>query len=285
MTPGPVKVGPVKVGITLPSFRDDPEIPIAVAVAAEAAGVDGVFAYDHLFRVAADGTNRPALECTTLLGAVAAETSRVALGTLVARATLRPPATLGVALDTVQRVSGGRLLAAIGAGDAESRVENESYGLGFGTQAERVAALDATVTELADRGYPVWVGGSAVHIGAVAARTDGWNRWGADPGRFASEAEQVRGLASAAGRDPGELTLSWGGLAVLDSTDERADAKAERLGAGAGTLVGGPQRLAEGLRTYADLGAEWVIIGPIDSSDPENASRLGELVVPLLRGL
>ena len=75
---------PVRVGITLPSFRDDPEIPIAVAVAAEEAGVDGVFAYDHLFRIAADGHLRPALECTTLLGAVAAETSRVALGTLVA---------------------------------------------------------------------------------------------------------------------------------------------------------------------------------------------------------
>ncbi len=275
----------MKVGITLPSFRDDPEIPIAVAVAAEAAGVDGVFAYDHLFRVAADGTKRPALECTTLLGAVAAETSEVALGTLVVRTTLRPPATLGVALDTVQRVSGGRLLAAIGAGDSESRAENESYGLGFGTQAERIASLDATVTELADRGYPVWVGGSAAHIGALAARSDGWNRWGADPTTFASEAEQVRGLAAAAGRDPDELTFSWGGLVVLGVTDEQADAKAERLGAGSGVIVGGPQRVAEGLRTYAELGAEWVIIGPIDSSDPENATRLGELVAPALRGL
>jgi alkanesulfonate monooxygenase SsuD/methylene tetrahydromethanopterin reductase-like flavin-dependent oxidoreductase (luciferase family) len=270
----------VKVGITLPSFRDDPEIPIAVAVAAEAAGVDGVFAYDHLFRVAADGRMRPALECTTLLGAVAAETSRVALGTLVARATLRPPATLAVALDTIQRVSGGRLVAAIGAGDSESRVENESYGLGFGGQAERVAALDATVTTLGGRGYPVWVGGSAAHIGEVAAHTDGWNRWGADPTRFASEAERVRSLAAAAGRDPDALTLSWGGLVVLDTTDERADEKASRLGAGASVLVGGPQRVADRLRAYADLGAEWVIIGPIDSSDPENASRLGDLVIP-----
>ncbi|MGZ8765878.1 MAG: LLM class flavin-dependent oxidoreductase, partial [Acidimicrobiia bacterium] len=128
--------GEVKIGITLPSFRDDPEIAIAVAVAAERAGVNGVFAYDHLFRVAADGRMRPALECTTLLGAVAAETSRISLGTLVARATLRAPATLAVALDTIQRVSGGRLLAAIGAGDSESRPENESYGLGFGTRAE-----------------------------------------------------------------------------------------------------------------------------------------------------
>jgi len=274
----------VKVGITLPSFRDDPEIPIAVAVAAEAAGVDGVFAYDHLFRVARDGRMRPALECTTLLGAVAAETSSVALGTLVARATLRPPATLAVALDTIQRVSGGRLLAAVGAGDAESRAENESYGLGFGTRAERVAALDATVTTLTGRGYPVWVGGSASIIGDVAARSDGWNRWGDDPSTFAAGAERVRGLAAGAGRDPDALTLSWGGLVVLDTTDERADEKAARLGAGPQALVGGPQRVADGLRAYAEVGAEWVVVGPIDSSDPENATRLGDLVVPLLPG-
>ena len=78
-------------------------------------------------------------------------------------------------------MSRGRLLAGVGAGDSESRRENESYGLGFGTQAERVAALDATVTTLAGRGYPVWVGGSATAVGAVAARTDGWNRWGVEP--------------------------------------------------------------------------------------------------------
>ena len=272
----------MKVGITLPSFRDDPEIPIAVAVAAESAGVDGVFAYDHLFRLAADGTQRPALECTTLLGAVAAETSRVALGTLVARASLRPAETLGVALDTIQRVSGGRLLAGIGAGDSESRLENESYGLGFGTLPERVAMLDETVTALADRGYPVWVGGGATHIGEIAARTDGWNRWGATPTSFASELARVRELAAAAGRDADALTMSWGGLVVLDTTDERAEAKASRLDASSGVLVGGPDRIADGLRTYADLGAEWLIVGPIDSSDPENATRLGDLVLPLL---
>ena len=79
----------VRVGLTLPSFVDDPEIPIAVARAAEAAGLDGVFVFDHLWR--GDPPNRrPALECFALLGAVAAETSRIHVGTLVARATLRP---------------------------------------------------------------------------------------------------------------------------------------------------------------------------------------------------
>ena len=272
----------VRVGITLPSFRDDPEIPIAVAVAAEEAGVDGVFAYDHLFRVAADGRMRPALECTTLLGAVAAETSRVALGTLVARATLRPPATLGVALDTVQRVSGGRLLAAVGAGDSESRRENESVRSRFrypgraGRRARR------------DRHHA-----RRSRLSGVGRRERGRRRRGRRPDRRVEPVGcgplEVRvrrpsgcgAWRAEAGRDPDALTLSWGGLVVLDTTDERADEKARRLGAGDGVLVGGPRRVADGLRAYVDLGAEWVIIGPIDSSDPENATRLGELVLPL----
>ena len=80
----------MKVGLTLPSFTEDPETPLRVAAAAEAAGVDGIFVYDHLFRIGRNGEMRPALECMALLGAVAAETSRITLGTLVVRATLRP---------------------------------------------------------------------------------------------------------------------------------------------------------------------------------------------------
>ena len=66
----------VRVGLTLPSFVEDPEIPIAVARAAEDAGLDAVFVFDHLWR--GDPPNRrPALECFALLGAVAAETTRI----------------------------------------------------------------------------------------------------------------------------------------------------------------------------------------------------------------
>ncbi|HEX5586790.1 MAG TPA: hypothetical protein VFZ17_05740, partial [Acidimicrobiia bacterium] len=73
-----------RVGIALPSFRHTAAPAIAVTHAAVAAGVDAVFAYDHLFRRAADGTRRPALEMFALLGAIAAETSHIALGSLVA---------------------------------------------------------------------------------------------------------------------------------------------------------------------------------------------------------
>ena len=112
----------MKVGLTLPSFTEDPETPLRVAAAAEAAGVDGIFVYDHLFRIGRNGEMRPALECTALLGAVAAETTRITLGTLVVRATLRPATTLATALDTVVRIAGPRLIVGVGAGDEDAPV-------------------------------------------------------------------------------------------------------------------------------------------------------------------
>lgn len=267
----------MKLGVSLPNFRDDPEPALAVARAAEAAGLDGVFGFDHLFRRARDGALRPALEGMTLLGAVAAETTRIAFGPLVARASLRPAATLAAAFDTLARIAPGRLIATIGAGDSESREENETFGLPFGTLGTRVATLAAAVDTAVDRGYPVWVGGASASVGAVAARADGWNRWGPTVERFEQEVRTVRELHT---RRP--FTVSWAGQIVLGANDRDAEEKAQRLGGNPEATVGGPERIAEVLRAYGAAGAEWVIAGPVDSSDPDNATALGELVRPLL---
>lgn len=239
----------VKIGLALPSFVEDPEIPIAVARAAESAGLDGVFVYDHLWR--GDPPNRrPALECFALLGAVAAETTRLHVGTLVARASSRPPATLANSLETAQRVSGGRLIAAIGAGDSQSRAENEAFGLGFGTLVDRVNALHNAVRAAAGGDYPVWVGGRATQVREIVAIADGWNSWGTDVQRFADQGTEIRAIAPAA-------ELTWGGLA-----------RPHEEGAGA---------LADRFWPYTEAGASWIIVGPIDSSDPTNADVLGDM--------
>jgi alkanesulfonate monooxygenase SsuD/methylene tetrahydromethanopterin reductase-like flavin-dependent oxidoreductase (luciferase family) len=268
----------MKLGLTLPNFVDDPEAALNVARAAEEAGLDAVFGFDHLFRRARDGALRPALEGITLLGAVAAETSRVAFGPLVARSSLRPPATLVASLDTLARIAPGRLIATIGAGDSQSREENETFGLPAGTLATRVQRLEETVDAAVDRGYPVWVGGASSGVGVIAAaRADGWNRWGPPLARFEREARAVR---DAHVRDP--FTVTWAGLGVVDRSEQAARAKAQRLDASAEAIVGGPESVAEALRAYGDAGADWVIVGPVDSSNPDNAAILGEVVKPLL---
>jgi alkanesulfonate monooxygenase SsuD/methylene tetrahydromethanopterin reductase-like flavin-dependent oxidoreductase (luciferase family) len=239
----------VRVGLTLPSFVDDPEIPLAVARAAEGAGLDGVFVFDHLWR-GNPPNRRPALECFALLGAVAAETTRIHVGTLVARATLRPPATLAHCFDTAQRISNGRLLAAIGSGDSHSRAENEAFGLQFGTMADRVDALHDAVRAAHGHGYPVWVGGRGTVVREIVAVADGWNAWGSEPEQFAAEAALVREVAP-------EATLTWGGLAKPG--EEGVDGLVRRL------------------RPYVDLGSEWIIVGPVDASNVANAGILGEV--------
>jgi alkanesulfonate monooxygenase SsuD/methylene tetrahydromethanopterin reductase-like flavin-dependent oxidoreductase (luciferase family) len=265
-----------KLALTLPSFRESPERAIEVARAAEASGLDAAFVFDHLFRQGATG-RRPAIEGFTLLGALAVETERIALGPLVARATLHPPAVLAHLLDTVQRVSHGRLIAGLGAGDHESAAENETFGLEFGSMGDRVRALADSVAAVSGRGYPVWVGGTSGAVRAVAAMADGWNRWGGPVDRFARQARAVRAETD----DP--FTLSWGGLVIVGESDAAAEQKAARLNPSFDAIVGGPERVAERLREYVDAGAEWIVVGPVDSGDPENAVILGERVAPLVR--
>jgi hypothetical protein len=45
--------------------------------------------------------------------------------------------------------------------------------------------------------------------------------------------------------------------------------------------VGGPETVAASLHAYGVAGASWVIVGPVDSSDPDNAALLGEVAARL----
>ena len=274
-----------RLGLTLPSFRSEPGPVLAVAAAAEAAGLDGIFAFDHLFRQRGDSVEadpRPALELTTTLAAVAAETSRITVGSLVARATLRPAATLVAALDTLGRIAPGRLVAGLGSGDEESDPENEAFGV---ETADRLVRLEEAVERAVGRGYPVWVGGWAPAVRRLAAtRADGWNGWGGSTAGFARRVAEVAEEVERAGRPPGAVLCTWGGLAVVGADEAEAEAKLKRLGGDRPGLVwGGPERVAETLAAYSEAGAAWVIVGPLDSADPDNAAILGEAVRPLLR--
>lgn len=274
----------LRLGITLPSFRAEPEPVLAVARAAEAAGLDGIFAFDHLFREkgAADQSEiRPALELLTTMARVAAETSTITVGSLVARASLRPPATLVAGLDTIARIAPGRLIAGIGAGDDESARENATFGV---EPSDPLTCLGEAADHLRGRGYAVWIGGASPAVARLAATgSDGWNLWGGPPDRFARRVIHTRAEREKAGLDPSTFEFSWGGLHVGAPTQAEAEAKAQRLVPGRDdVLVAGPERLAEAVADYAAAGAGWVILGPIDSADPDNATLLGESVRPLL---
>lgn len=121
----------------------------AGAFAADEAGFDGVWLYDHL----AGSVHRAShvLECWTTLTAIAATVPRIALGPLVLNVVNRDAGTLGVMAATLQEVSGGRLLLGLGAGGGRGTpypAEQEALGRPVGAGAARRRAVEEAVARL-----------------------------------------------------------------------------------------------------------------------------------------
>jgi len=127
----------------------------AGAVAAEGAGFDGVWLYDHLAG-SVHGEAR-VLECWTTLTAIAAVVPRIAIGPLVLNVANRDAGTLGVMAATLQEVSGGRLLLGLGAGGGRDLpYAREQYALGREVPSDgaRRANVEAAIATLRQ----VWSG-------------------------------------------------------------------------------------------------------------------------------
>lgn len=229
----------MKVGITLPQFREDADTALEAAKLAEQAGLDGVFAFDHLWPIGRP--DRPALHSLALLGALAVETTRVAIGSLVARVGLVPDAVLVNGLFTVDRMAGGRLIAGLGVGDRLSRAENEAFGVLFAPVPERMASLVACCRELRSAGVTTWVGGLSDRIRHVAAEEEvALNLWGVEPGVVATVAA---------------TEVTWAGQ------------------------VGPDLDVGAHLRAVADAGATWAVCAPVGRPWPEAIEALGSLVL------
>jgi alkanesulfonate monooxygenase SsuD/methylene tetrahydromethanopterin reductase-like flavin-dependent oxidoreductase (luciferase family) len=87
---------------------------VELALLAEEAGFDTLWVADHLSGRSMNAPSMP--ECFVTLGGLAASTSRIGLGSLVANAQVRHPAVLANAAATVHQMSGGRFTLGIGAG-------------------------------------------------------------------------------------------------------------------------------------------------------------------------
>jgi len=208
----------MKVGITLPQFRDEADTALEAARQAEELGIDGVFVFDHLWPMGQPG--RPALSSGPLLGALAASTSTIHLGTLVARIGLVPDEVLIDVLCGVDALSGGRLVAGIGTGDKLSAGENEAYGIPFEPAEIRRDRLLSVASVVAAAGIPTWIGGGRPEM-VVRARAAGAavNVWQVG-------VDEVGPLV-----DQG-IEVTWGGP-VGDTLDEATATLADVAAAGA----------------------------------------------------
>jgi len=284
----------------------DTERVLAFARRAEDLGFDGVFAFDHLFPPGAP-SDRPSLEAYATLAAVAAETSRLTLGTLVTRASLRPAGMLAKQVATIDELSRGRFVLGIGTGDVVGRAEHEAFGLPYLAPAVRRAHLEETIGAVrallrgapwpggehvppipgpllpeprTSAGPPIWVGGTSDGAIALAARVaDGWNGWGLAPDAFGAGARSLR--AKAAGR-PVEAT--WGGGLVVGRDAAETDRiVGERRARGLDhTWAGSAQTAAGWLAELRDAGATWAIV--LAAGPSGRVELIAERVLPALRG-
>ncbi|HXW39036.1 MAG TPA: LLM class flavin-dependent oxidoreductase, partial [Acidimicrobiales bacterium] len=146
-----------RVGVMVPTFRESPSEAIALALEAERLGIDGVFVYDHLWPMGRP--DRPALAPFPVLGAIAARTTTLHLGALVARVGVVPDELLVAEFMALARLAPGRVIAALGTGDHLSFNENRAYGLTIGPASVRRESVRSCASSLHAAGLEVWIGG------------------------------------------------------------------------------------------------------------------------------
>jgi len=279
---------PPRLAITLPQFSERPGPALAAAADAQRLGFAGAFVFDHFWPLGAPA--RPALECWTLLAAVAAETGRgpggFRVGTLVTRAGLRAPALVARMAATVGQVAGVPVIVGVGRGDRANRAENLAFGLPFGDPAERAAALEATVAALRGplAGVPapeVWVGGVGPGAHDLAGRAaDAWNGWGLTPEELAAGLAGVRRAAERAGRDPAAVAGTWAGQVLVAPDRREAEARLARWAPGRPpaeldrVVAGDPETVLARLRALGDAGAAWCVLATVGGPGAEMRALL-----------
>jgi probable F420-dependent oxidoreductase len=268
----------MKVGVQLPEVEREVRWPelAAMARAAEECGFDSIWVGDHLLYRGDGRPERGPWDCWTTLAALAGVTERVELGPLVACTAFHPPGILARQAAAVDELSGGRLVAAFGAG--WNQEEFRAFGLPFDQHVSRFEEAFTIIRRLL-AGERVTFAGRfhsvddalllpppahrpKLMIGANAPRmlsitlphVDAWNTWFTPYGNtaegFAKHNAELSTAAERAGRDPAEIERSACVLVEVDGAGERPrDVEAVPAA-----------RLAEHLQALADAGADEAIL-------------------------
>jgi hypothetical protein len=194
----------MKLGVLLPTFRNGAADAFAFAERAVDAGVDGLFAYDHLWPMGSP--TRPSLAPFPLLASVARRHDDVVVGPLVARVGLVGTDRLVDEYLTLERVAPSRVICALGSGDKLSAAENEAYDIPVRSADERRALMAEAARALRER-MPIWFGAGNDETNRVAREVGATiNLWDATPQRLRDTV--ASGEVSWAGPVPADLSAT-----------------------------------------------------------------------------
>jgi probable F420-dependent oxidoreductase len=297
---------PLKVGLILPDTEREMggatagwSDLAAMARMAEELGFDSLWNADHLIYRFPEKPVQGPWECWSVMAALAAVTSRVEIGPLVSCTSFRNPALLAKIADTVDEISGGRLVLGIGAGWHEP--EYVAFGYPFDHRVSRFAEAIVIIHGLLRTGHvdfagtyytaqdcelrprgprpagpPIMIGSTSPRmVGLLAAYGDIWNAWARQSlAELAEDRAKVDAALEAAGRDPATVERTVSLLVDLPAATGRPSEEK------AGFRPRQPEELADHLASYAAAGISHVQL-MLDPNTPEGiewAARALELL-------
>jgi alkanesulfonate monooxygenase SsuD/methylene tetrahydromethanopterin reductase-like flavin-dependent oxidoreductase (luciferase family) len=265
---------------------------LALAQAAEDAGLEGLFRSDH-YRSILNDNPTGSLDAWTVLAGLAARTERLRLGTMVSPVTFRPASVLAKSVATVDHISNGRVELGIGAGWFEA--EHATYGFDFKTTRERLDELDRQLEEIVRQWTdaadiwpkplqqprpPIIVGGSArprtVH--AAVRWADEYNTVFPTVAEARDRKQILDDAARAAGRDPLRYSMMIG--CVVGRSDDEVRRRLDRF-RGRPPIAGTVEQVVEQLREYEQAGVERAMLQHLSHDDVEMVAVLGEVAARL----
>ena len=288
----------------------------AVAGAAEDLGFDAFFRSDHYLKMGGVTGLPGPTDAWATLAALATETSRIRLGTLMTCATFRLPGPLAITVAQVDQMSGGRVELGLGAGWYEA--EHTAYGIPFPPLGERFDILTEQLEiitglwgtadgdtfshsgahyQLADspalpkpaqRPHPPVIvgGGGARRTPRLAARfADEFNLGFRSVADSAATFGRVREACQAAGRDPASLTYSVAQVVCCGKDEAEIRRRAAALGREPADLrehglAGTPAEIIDKIASFAGIGTERVYLQVFDLSDLDHLALIASDVLP-----
>jgi alkanesulfonate monooxygenase SsuD/methylene tetrahydromethanopterin reductase-like flavin-dependent oxidoreductase (luciferase family) len=271
---------------------------LALAEAVERAGLEGLFRSDH-YQSIVRGPPAGSLDAWATLAALAAQTTRIRLGTMVSPVTFRPASVLAKNVVTVDHVSRGRVELGIGAGWYEA--EHATYGFPFGTTRSRLDELDRQLPEITrqwtaasevwPKPYqqprpPVIVGGRAKPrtLAAAVRHADEYNLVFPSLDEARDRARAIAAAAREAGRAPLVVSMMTG--CVVGRDDGEVVHRVGRWRAltndsGEPPLAGTVEEVVSRLRAYEAVGVERVMLQHLDHEDLDMVDVLGDVATQM----
>lgn len=251
----------------------------------EELGYDWISIWDHFYGATGLPDDAACFEAVALHAALACETKRVRVGSLVYSIGYRHPAVLAKMITAIDHLSGGRADLGLGAGWA--KVEYDAYGIEFppvGTRMDQleeaiqmvrgmlhhdVTSFQGSTWTLTDarneprpiqRRLPIWVGGGGEKrtLRIAAQYADGWNVPFVAPDAFAHKCRVLDQHCETVGRNPSEVrrTVNVGIAWTDESLTAQFGSLAEMVRPG--VLTGGDEQVIDRIGQYVEAGADQI---------------------------